>query len=46
MSEWLAFDRMTALGASVQLVNLGDSIDHLSNRDPGIAAAKAWFDTL
>ena len=42
----VAFDRMTALGASVQLVNLGDAIDHLSNRDPGIAAAKAWFDTL
>ena len=42
----VAFDRMTALGASVQLVNLGDSIDHLSNRDPGIAAAKSWFDTL
>jgi len=42
----VAFDRMSLLGASVQLKNLGDSIDHLANRDPGIAAARVFFDTF
>ncbi|HLK61324.1 MAG TPA: hypothetical protein VKU00_32540 [Chthonomonadaceae bacterium] len=42
----VAYNRMTALGAQVELINLGDSIDHLAARNPGLANAKALFDIL
>ncbi len=38
--------RMSALGGDVQVVNLGDLVDHLGSLAPGLSAARQWFASL
>jgi predicted esterase len=38
-----AYNRMKELGADVQLINLGDSIDHVTGIIPAFSMAMEWF---
>lgn len=42
----VAYARMLALGAPVELVNLGDSLNHETAAIPAIYACRIWFDSL
>ena len=42
----VAAARMTELGADVQVVNVGDELDHTTASTPSYIGAKAWFDSI
>jgi pimeloyl-ACP methyl ester carboxylesterase/predicted secreted protein len=42
----VASARMTELGADVQIVNVGDDLDHATASTPSYISAKAWFDSI
>jgi hypothetical protein len=42
----VAYARMSALGADVRLINVGDTLDHATATLPCLIAARAWFDAL
>jgi pimeloyl-ACP methyl ester carboxylesterase len=42
----VAAARMTELGADVQIINVGDDLDHTTASTPSYIQAKAWFDSI
>jgi pimeloyl-ACP methyl ester carboxylesterase len=42
----VAYARMSALGADVQLINVGDTLDHETAIMPSLLGARTWFSTF